>query len=344
MKLLNIKVDYAPKYEKKNPYLFFLILFSVLFSVQVYSEDLPPIVTEQNLRSVILEGGDGFTVDEINDLNLNNDSQVDVADLIRFLNLQGALPQGIYFDQPELVVNEGNGSIRLVINVLPGYQGSIHYAIESTATPGVDFESVSGTLTANGKQATLEINLIDDLELEEVETINVTLIPDSGYQIGPTQQQTVYIVDNDSRWQGMIEIGILNIGFTMDLAANGETFTAMVKSDGASALPAGEWPVSLLVTETTFKATIGPIPVAAEQTLWGVPLERTLILSADNNKENELLDLNKIIRGSMQDKIAPVNGAGQFDLSSSPFLQGKFLLLKAPPIVPVAKSGLTDIN
>jgi hypothetical protein len=301
------------------------------------------VVTESNLRAVILGEGKGFSKTDLRAMDLNQDGVVDVADLIFYVRSLPPRPNGVNFEATTRVVKEGDGAVSLTVTVSPTYRGAISYVVEGTATSGVDYAVLSGSIAVNGGTAALDITLVDDLVLEEVESLTITLIPDVGYRIGFAQQHTMFIVDNDAIWEGSLGVDGLNIGFTMELKRSGANYQAWIHSDGSTGLPTGTWPVTLNATETSFRAVLGPFPVQPEDTLLRASLERRIVLTARQSNEAHLIDYDKAINGDMTETFTAPGGAVQFERLKGRAIQGVFLLLKEIAVVPVADSGLRDI-
>ena len=76
---------------------------------------------------------------------------------------------------------------------------TVNYSIGGTATNGSDFNRLTGTVTfaAGSSTAVIDINPIDDTLVEPSETVILTLLGSSTYQIGTSNTATVTILDND---------------------------------------------------------------------------------------------------------------------------------------------------
>ena len=75
---------------------------------------------------------------------------------------------------------------------------SLSYTVSGTATAGVDYSELSGTLTipAGSSEVALNIRTIAHAAIKETETVTLTLSPSAGYTIGDESQATLRIVDN----------------------------------------------------------------------------------------------------------------------------------------------------
>jgi hypothetical protein len=77
---------------------------------------------------------------------------------------------------------------------------TIFYAIGGTATPGVDYEALTGSVTipAGSATSTLNVTLIDDALVEATELVVASFIADTSYNISTPASATVAIGDNDN--------------------------------------------------------------------------------------------------------------------------------------------------
>jgi hypothetical protein len=76
---------------------------------------------------------------------------------------------------------------------------TVNYSIGGTATNGRDYNNLTGTVTfaPGARTAFIDINPINDSEFEDPETVVLTLVNSSAYQIGNSSSATVTILDND---------------------------------------------------------------------------------------------------------------------------------------------------
>lgn len=75
---------------------------------------------------------------------------------------------------------------------------TVHYAVSGSATEGVDFEELSGVITIPSGQnlAVLPFRIIDDIEVENNETVTLTILANPAYS-GAGDNTSITIVDND---------------------------------------------------------------------------------------------------------------------------------------------------
>ena len=100
-----------------------------------------------------------------------------------------------------------------VIRPATGTAMTVNYSLSGTATSGVDFVALPGTIAFSSSQTSENINVaaIADTELEDVESVTLTLLPGSGYTIMASQppSATGYIVDQD---QPIVDVSVADTG------------------------------------------------------------------------------------------------------------------------------------
>ena len=77
---------------------------------------------------------------------------------------------------------------------------TVNYTVGGTATPEVDYASLSGsvTLPAGSTRAEISVTPFDDVIQEGEETVIVNLSPGEDYLVGPPVSDTVIIADDDT--------------------------------------------------------------------------------------------------------------------------------------------------
>lgn len=301
----------------------------------------PAVVTESNLRSVILGQATSFSNTELTAMDINQDALVDVADLIKYVATLGPRPQGVYFEISETTVTEG-GTATLHVGNTVGFSGTAYYVLEGTAVCGTDYLAPPGgcstaprALTLSGSGADLQIQTVDNLQVSPTRTLIVTLLPDANYALGSAQQQSVYIGENDLVWQASISVDGLVYGFPVEISQNGSTYGVVIRSDGSMGLPVGNLPIANpIASPTTFSITTGLIPVAYDATLLNVPLYRRISLNAT------AVDFNGTISGTMSESIIGTGAATQFTQDGGSSITGTFVMQKPPSVLPVLNAPL----
>ena len=205
--------------------------------------------TEENMRDAI-QGRETFTDQEQELLDINHDGKIDVADMVSLLkdiNTPVAL-----FTVPETIVHEGDGVVDVEITMTKEFHGTLEVSLAGTAASGSDFTLGSQTVAVNGTTATLPITITDDMEVESVEFIQITLVNGQGY-IPAGGVHSVRIRDNDNIWIGNLEFMGARFGISMELVRQGSAFV------GGRILSPGTTIFEGTPDERTISATTFPI-------------------------------------------------------------------------------------
>ncbi len=107
---------------------------------------------------------------------------------------------------------------------------TVSYSLSGTATNGVDYSNLSGSVTFAAGQSSVDIpiDIIDDNDVEGAETVTISLLGDSNYNLGNSVDGTITIADNDDLQQ-WIQQNITSdfAEYVKDLAVdtNGNTYT-----------------------------------------------------------------------------------------------------------------------
>jgi hypothetical protein len=127
---------------------------------------------------------------------------------------------------------------------------TVHYIVGGTATSGSDYTALAGSVTipAGAASASIAVTPIDDLSVENPETVIATLSANAGYTIGTPASATVIIADNDNPVQ-TINI-IANDPSAAEGGSNNAVFTVTRNGSTAAAL--------------TVKYTVGGTAAAAD--------------------------------------------------------------------------------
>jgi hypothetical protein len=103
------------------------------------------------------------------------------------------------------VAEPASGSVTAVafqiIRPASGSAITVNYSISGTATSGTDFTALPGTnaFAAADTAKTINVSALADTEIEDAETVTLTLLPGSGYTLMPGQpaSATGFILDQD---------------------------------------------------------------------------------------------------------------------------------------------------
>lgn len=295
-------------------------------------------VTDQDIRDAIL-GTRAFTQEELNAMDEmgNRDGQVDVADLIFLLNPESETERSV------ISVQESNSTINVTFYLPSVYTGTVKYAVTdaSTATSELDYEPLSGSVSVNGSSLTIPVTLKDDVLIEDIETLIIKLetSPEDLLTVGPSQERTLYIQDNDATWKGSLAVSNLSVGFELVLLQAGNTCSAKMQSDGVGGIPAGTWPAVVESTADSFKCTLGPIDVAKDLTLFDAAMKRTILLESNPaEKQTDVLDYNNFILGRLTESVAVSDGKSHLSLTGQKKISGTFTLVKVISMLPEGES------
>ena len=236
------------------------------------------------------------------------------------------------FTELKSTTTEQNGRIELKVNFTHEFSGNLTYCVDGTAKRGTDYGSTKicsshKVTTVTGeptRKTTITLDLLDDSQVESVETIRVTLQPGDGFALGSRHQHTVRVRDNDTNWRVVHDVDGMSFDYGMQIIRKGETTTATVRSDGLSSVPAGTYPVKLTADVYRFEAIVGPITVAAEDTLLGEEISRIFTLVAKRPQDGKPIDYDRPLIGAATETWVPSKGATY--LSRRNPISGSFLM------------------
>jgi WD40 repeat protein len=109
----------------------------------------------------------------------------------------------LQFSNSTYSATESDGTLNLNVSRVEGSEKeiSVQYMVSGTATLNTDYTGGTGTLTwgdGDDSDKKITLNLIDDQEVEEIETLNLILFnPIGGATLGNPAQATLTITDND---------------------------------------------------------------------------------------------------------------------------------------------------
>ena len=164
----------------------------------------------------------------------------------------------------------GTGKFKIQSYASGSGNTTVFYTINGTATSGVDFTAASGTATVPKNGFTeVTITPLQDAEMEDAESVSLTLLPDAAYSLSPEDHATLMIVDDD---QPLVSVAAAATSYS----ENGGTARFFFTRNGATPDPLT---VSYSLTGTATPGTdyTAPpgtivIPVAAAGAALDVPL------------------------------------------------------------------------
>ncbi|MEM7245460.1 MAG: hypothetical protein AAF533_08950 [Acidobacteriota bacterium] len=268
---------------------------------------------------------------ELLELDLNGDGVVDPRDVvlfkISFTSDCAAVPPvncpELSFLASDSTVVEGAGSIGVPVVLSVPLSLELRFRVVDldpdsgmpvgTALRGTDFEwsPTAGDLAAlsvAGGGADLPLDILEDGELDEgVETLVLELLPGTGYQLGAVQRHVLSIVDNDRVWRGVLETTEGRLDLRFDFIQSTTGLDGRLVSLGNGSFPAGEFDLIVESSPNRFVATTEPIRMAASDTAFGVPLERTLSFVADAADADQDVQSNGIAGAFLDTLRSPGN-------------------------------------
>ncbi|MEQ1858582.1 MAG: Calx-beta domain-containing protein [Chthoniobacteraceae bacterium] len=124
----------------------------------------------------------------------------------------------------------------------------VRYIISGTATSGVDFATLTGTLSiARNTSSTITVVPINDALIEDAETVTLTLTPDPAYQVDVLQPASTLVIRDDD------QANTVNVSFTtVTMAENGGASKIFLSRTGStgSATTAGALNISYQLSGT----------------------------------------------------------------------------------------------
>jgi hypothetical protein len=269
-----------------------------------------------------------------------------------------AFPQA-EFASTETAVLEGSSVVRIAVRFDRPFVGNLLYHVDTNSTASAaDFRDLSGgSVSVNGTSAEIRLQLNEDLEVESIETIAISLLQNTNtfYRRGSRLSHSVVILDNDTTFAGTLISGGMVSRFGLKVLRSGNISEAWLLPAAAGERFVGTIPAppsdqpgwalaSWNLTADRFQATTVPIPLGQTLLFGGQPLQRVIDLSAipPASTNNAYLFTNVVIRGvdigpaviggHYTDKVTSRDGAS----GAIGNLQGIFQLtreISTPPVV-----------
>ncbi|MEE4356890.1 MAG: hypothetical protein V2I97_10500 [Desulfococcaceae bacterium] len=278
-------------------------------------------LTESELQDALLKD-----TPYTNDLDLNADGVLDVSDLVQ---MDKSLGPVVNFAELSSNFQEGDGTAAVAVALSGDFSGMLRYSIDNA-----DY-----SVSVDGNTVNISVPIADNDVMAEDQVKSIRLEADTQnpprYRLGSALQHILWIGENDSRWSGQLQTGLLSAGFVLDIKRSGSNWSGSLHSDGFGSIPAGDYAVDFQVTDTKFTAVIGPITVNAADTQFNEGFERTIILESEPSPDSpHSFDPDLFISGNMTDTFTS-------EKYPSRTVTGSFTLLKGLPDVPVIESELT---
>ncbi len=159
------------------------------------------------------------------------------------------------FAVTSFTTNEGSGTYNVVVDLspAPAVATTITYTVDSasTATPGTDYTTLTGTVVASVDASSVNISvaITDDSVDETSETVILNLAAGSGYTVGTDRVHTLTIADNDTAG---VTVSAAMAGITVAESGGIDRYTLVLDTQ-----PAGNVVITV-ASGTTSAATVSP--------------------------------------------------------------------------------------
>jgi len=124
------------------------------------------------------------------------------------------------------------GSFRITTTGSGAGNITVRYSVSGTATPGVDYNALTGTVTmGRNTTATVIVTPINDLLPEDAESVILTLLPDPAYQVDVSQPEAWLVIRDDD------SVSTVSVSFstlTMTENGNSKLFLSRTSHTGAA--------------------------------------------------------------------------------------------------------------
>ena len=204
-----------------------------------------------------------------------------------------------------------NGQFTVTLSQASNTDTIIAYTIGGDAIAGTDYTTLPGTvtITANATTATIDLSVLDDLILEDNETVTVTLNSissgDADITIGTANADTVSISDNDAAQVAIAAsdatasettpAGTDNGRFTVTLSQASDTDTVISYTASGDASPGSDY--------TTLSGTVTILANTTSASIDVTVLDDMLL----ENNEAVTVTLNNIVSGDADITIGVAN-------------------------------------
>ena len=143
---------------------------------------------------------------------------------------------------------------------------TVFYTVSGTATNGVDYQSLPGSVTipAGASSATIVVTPIDDNLQEGNETVVLTVSPNAAYQVGGSSSATVTIVDDEPALPvPQVTLAVTDGTATENIASDTGIFTVSRTGSTASALTVFYSVGGTATNGTDYQLLTGSVTLAA---------------------------------------------------------------------------------
>ena len=227
---------------------------------------------------------------------------------------------------------EQDGVINLTVLFSQELSGRLTYSVDGTVEQGVDFyvPELSIEVTSPVSEIDIAIELRDDKEVEDFETLRVTLQPSDNFDLGPARQHVVSIEDNDTNWRVVQEVDGMRFDYGMQIIRDGDNTDATMISYGGNNRPDNIYDVKLVrMDDGHFEAVVGPVEVDADRTLLGTEITRTFsLISAPSAVREHEIDYERLLVGDVTETWYAPKGGAYYFRGDLPKISGDFAMFR----------------
>ena len=238
----------------------------------------------------------------------------------------------VNFENSLSTITERDGIITLKVIFSHEFSGQLTYSVDGTAEQGADFSVPELSVETSNpvSKINIDIDLRDDTEVEDIETLRVTLRPSEGFELGPTRQHTISIEDNDTNWRVIHDVDGMRYDYGIQILRNGENTDATMISHGGNIQPDTTYPVKLVrADDSQFEAVVGPVKVGAARTLLGTEIARTFFLTSDPSAvPGHEINYERSLVGTFTETWQSPQGGAFFITSDTPKISGTFAMFR----------------
>lgn len=226
-------------------------------------------------------------------MDCNGDGKVDAADVVAKTRATAGDIVTVAFSTADSKLTEGRAAASIELVFSKPYTGNVSYAVSGgSAIVGEDYAAFTGNLAVSGAiRADIPVSLIDDVRIKrdtqggpESRTLLVELVDLQGnntYDLGKITSHLLIIQDDDSLWRGAMTDGTSTRPFSLEITRQAGVTRGTLTSDGAEAIPAGEWPASVSWAGEQLSIAVGPIDIPASNSGMNLPFVRAYTFRAN---------------------------------------------------------------
>lgn len=179
---------------------------------------------------------------------------------------------------PTAIEPNDTGAFTINLSTVANNDLLIIYTVTGTASNGVDYQLLSGTVSAAAGSftATIPVIPLNDALIEAAETVTVTLETGSGYTLGPPSQllATVNLEDDDDNSVPLATLTVLD-GAAAEIGVNTGTYTINLSEPAPSNLTINYEMTGTATNGTDYQTLSGTVMITQGSQLADITLTPT---------------------------------------------------------------------